>query len=178
MRQSGGRSRPVSSIQFETLYPQIRKIAERQLRRERPDHTLQTTALVNEAYLRLTTDCNEDLDRCRLLALIARAMRQVLVDYARARGAQKRGASVRRIALQESHLVLYQNLEVEMLHEALERLERLDPRQAQIVEMRFFGGMTVPEVAEVLGVSEKTVKRDWAMARAWLSGELQPAGNR
>jgi RNA polymerase sigma factor (TIGR02999 family) len=163
-----------SSVEFENLYQQIREIAARQLRSERPDHTLQATALVHEAFLRLSPTSDLARDRTRFLAFIARAMREVLVDYARARGARKRGAGALRISLEEAHNVLYQNVDVEALHEALNRLAILDGRQGAIVEMRFFGGMTVPEVAEALQISEKTVKRDWAMARAWLSGELLP----
>ena len=159
--------------EFAPLYSDLRAIASRMLQNERPGHTLQATSLVHEAYLRFAGQKSlPGLERAQLLGLIARVMRQVLVDYARTRGRAKRGCAGQRITLDEGHLVCGRDMEIEALEEALVRLEELDPRQAQMVEMRFYGGMTIPEVAEALAISPETVKRDWTMARAWLNREL------
>jgi RNA polymerase sigma factor (TIGR02999 family) len=164
----------MESLIFETVYEELKGIAGRQLRRERRDHTLQATALVHEAYLRLVgQEKLAGMDETAFLAIAARVMRQVLVDYARTRGRAKRGAAAHRITLKEVHLTTQRDVDVEALDEALTRLEALDPRQSRMVEMRYFGGMTIPEVAEALTVSPETVKRDWSMARVWLSRELR-----
>ena len=159
------------------VYDELHAIASSLLRRERPGHTLQPTAVVHEAYLRI---CGERgpawQGRGHFLAIAARAMRQVLVDHARGRGAGKRGADLRRVTLDESLTsVGHEAPEVDVLdlHEALGRLNALHPRQAEIVELRFFGGLTVAEAAEHLGVAERTVEKDWTMARAWLFRELK-----
>ncbi|MDE2447497.1 MAG: sigma-70 family RNA polymerase sigma factor [Gammaproteobacteria bacterium] len=158
------------------VYEELRRVARRHLRGERPDHTLQTTALINEAYLRLMDqEAAEVRDRCHFVALTSRLMRQILVDHARARLARKRDGGCR-ITLAE-HLAVAEPGEVDVLavDEALNRLGALDPQQARIVELRYFGGLSIRETAEVLDVSEATVKRDWATARAWLHREIERA---
>jgi RNA polymerase sigma-70 factor, ECF subfamily len=159
---------------FSNLYKELKAIAARMLSGERPNHTLQATELVHEAYLRLSTDgAIAGLDIPRFKGLAAHVMRNVLVDWARAKSRDKRGRTPERITLKETHLVTDRDVDVEALDEALDRLANLDPRQAQIVEMRFFAGMTIPEIAETLSLSEKTIDRDWEMARRWLSRELE-----
>lgn len=154
------------------VYDELRQVAEAQLRRERPGHTLQPTALVHETYLKL---CGGDLpasSRAHFLALAARAMRQVLVDHARRRGAAKRGGAWSATTLTDGAASIELDPE-ELL--ALDRaLDELEPRQRQVVECRFFGGMEESEIAEALGVSERTVRRDWVKARAWLYRALYP----
>jgi len=156
------------------VYSEMRRIAASCLRRERPGHTLQATALVHEAYLRLLKD--QDLsfqNRAHFLGIAARAMRQILVEHARARDAEKRGGERHRITLDESIAATGgQEVDVLAIHEALERLAAVDAQHARLVELRFFGGLTNEEAAEALGVSVATVKRSWAVARAWLFREL------
>lgn len=156
------------------LYGELRQAARRQLRRERPGHTLDTAALVHEAFLKLVRlDRIEWQGRAHFLALAARTMRHVLVDYAVRRNAEKRGGGQPPLPLEEVAVAAAgAPADLLTLDNALRRLEALDTRQAQIVECRFFGGMTVEETAEALGVSESTVKRDWTMSRAWLNYEL------
>ena len=159
------------------IYPELRRLARLQMRRERSEHTLQPTALVHEAYIRLTAQ-RERTWQCRthFLAIAARVMRQVLIDDARARLRQKRGAGEVTTCLDERFVpVELRPIEIIELDECLGRLSKLDSRQAQIVEMRFFGGLAVEEVAQQLGISTKTVKRDWQVARAWLHRELRRA---
>ena len=154
-------------------YADLRRIAEAFMRRERPGRTLQATALVHEAFLRLADATPAWRDQAHFAAIAARVMRQILVDEARARGAQKRWAALDRVSLHES--LAGGDASDDMLpalDEALTRLERLDPEQARIVELRFFAGLTVEEAAEALGLSAATVKRRWALARAWLYREL------
>jgi RNA polymerase sigma factor (TIGR02999 family) len=156
------------------LYTELRRIAARSLRRERPGQTLQPTALVHEAYLRLLKDADLSFqNRAHFLAIAARSMRQILVERARARDAQKRGGHRQRVTLDEGVAVEGpREVELVALDAALERLERVDAAHARIVELRFFGGLTNEEAAEALGVSPATVKRGWAVARAWLYREL------
>jgi RNA polymerase sigma factor (TIGR02999 family) len=156
------------------VYGELRRIAHGYLRGERPGHTLQSTALVNEAYLRLVSQEPGQIDnRAHFVRVAAHLMRQILVDYARAQRAAKRDGG-RRVELDESLLPLQlPNVDVISLDEALNGLARLDEQQAQIVELRFFGGLSVGDTATALGVSPATVKREWATARAWLSRELQ-----
>jgi RNA polymerase sigma-70 factor (ECF subfamily) len=156
------------------VYRELRRIAGQCFRYERPDHTLQPTVLVHEAYLRLVGPGGvEWQNRSHFFAVAAQTMRRILVDYARTRKAQKRGGPAVRIDLPEALMISEEKSEqVLLLDEALSRLARFDPRQSRIVEMRFFGGLTEEEIAEVLGVSARTVKRDWSMARAWLLGEM------
>ncbi len=155
-------------------YDELRRLARRYFRDERADHTLQPTALVHEAYLRLVGQTQISFqDRTHFLAICAREMRRVLIDYARGRARDKRGGGVRPVQL-ETELVpadLDQAALLE-LNDALDRLAQLDPRQGRIVELRFFGGLTMEEVAEVLGVSKRTVEDDWTHAKAWLRVQL------
>jgi RNA polymerase sigma factor (TIGR02999 family) len=156
------------------VYEELKRLARDRLRRERPDHTLTTTALVHEAYLKLV-DVNRVRwqDRAHFLAMASRVMRRVLVEYARRRKAGKRGGGRRRVELDEARLIPDSYAErVLELHEALIRLEDINPRQREILEQRYFGGLTLEETAEALGVSLTTVKRDLRFARAWLSMEL------
>jgi RNA polymerase sigma factor (TIGR02999 family) len=156
------------------VYQELREIARRHLQGERPDHTLQSAALVHEAYLRLVDQRPfETRDRAHFLAIASRLMRQVLVDHARQHGAAKRGAN-QRVELDAS-LVLSPEPAVEMiaLDDALKTLAEIDATQAQIVEMRFFGGLSIEEIAEVLGSSRSTVKREWNVAKAWLAREME-----
>jgi RNA polymerase sigma factor (TIGR02999 family) len=164
------------------VYDELRALAARHLAIERPGHTLQSTALVHEAYLRLAGQQQADWkSRAHFFGAVATIMRRVLVDHARRRGRDKRGGGVAVVPLDETPEVAVQarpdgGVDVEALDGALDRLAALDARQARIVELRYFSGMTVEEVAEVLGISSGTVKRDWAVARAWLFAELsQPA---
>ncbi len=156
------------------VYGELRRIAGRYVRRERQGGTLQATALVHEAYVRLAKDSHLSFEnRAHLLGIAARAMREILVERARARGAQKRGGRDARITLDEGMLAdSAEQVDTLALHAALEKLAALDRQQAQIVELRFFGGLTIEEAAEVLAVSPATVKRGWAVARAWLYREI------
>ena len=157
------------------IYAELRRTAGGLMRRERPGHTLQTTALVHEALLRLLDgDTLADVPTRRyLFAAAAQAMRQVLVDHARRRHARKREGNRVRVPLDQVLAGFdQQGLDVIALHEALEALARAHPRQAQVVDLRFFGGLTVPEVAAMLDVSDTTVESDWRFARAWLKGRL------
>jgi RNA polymerase sigma factor (TIGR02999 family) len=143
------------------------------MRRERPGQTLQATALVHEAYLRLAKADAPWKDRNHFLAIAARSMRQILVERARARGAQKRWAGLDRVSLTESLIRgVQEDAMLPALDEALTRLEQIDPEQAKIVELRYFAGLAIEEAAEALGMSPATVKRRWALARAWLFREL------
>src|SRR5262245_29534452 len=157
------------------VYAELRRIARGLMHHERPGHTLQPSALVHEALMRLLDgDVLADVPNRRyLFAAAAQAMRQVLVDHARRRGAAKREAGRARVPLDEALIAIEeQGLDVIALHEALDRLAREHPRPAQVVTLRFFGGLSVPEVAEALAVSGTTVESDWRFARAWLKGQL------
>lgn len=149
-------------------------MAQRHLQRERPGHTLQTTALIHEAYLRLMDQRPAEIrDRCHFVALTSHLMRQILVDHARARIAKKRDGGYR-ITLAED-LAVAEAREVDLLavNDALNQLAGLDPQQARVVELRYFGGLSIRETSSALGVSEATVKRDWATARAWLRRQIE-----
>jgi RNA polymerase sigma factor (TIGR02999 family) len=156
------------------VYRELRYLARRQLRRERPDHSLQTTDLVNEAYLRLVGHRNANWQhRAQFLAVSARIMRRILVDHARRTQYQKRGGGAVRIPLDDVTLVSGAASEdVVALDDALQKLSLHDPRKCQVVELRYFGGLTVEEIAQHLGVAEITVKRDWSIAKAWLSRQI------
>lgn len=156
------------------LYEELRGLAHQQLGGERPDHTLCTTALVHEAYLKLAKlDRLEWQNRAHFCAEAARAMRRILVDYAVRRGAKKRGGDRNRVELQDRFAITDAEAgQLLSLHRALEDLESQHPRHARVVECRFFAGMTIPEIGEALDISPATVKRDWQMARAWLNREL------
>lgn len=156
------------------VHAELRRIAARHLRRERPGHTLQPTALVHEAYLRLVpTSELEWRDRAHFFAVAARVMRQVLVDHARAHRAEKRGGAVQKVSIEEvAAPAAIPDVDLLALEDALKRLFDFDPQQGRVVELRYFGGLTIEETAEVIGVSPATVKREWMMARAWLRREL------
>ena len=155
------------------VYEELRRLAHHYMRAEREGHTLQTTALVNEAYLRLAgIDGLRWRDRAHFFAMAATLMRRVLVDYARQRGRDKRGAGVSVTSLEEDAIAPQAAVDIVALDEALERLAAVDPQQGRVVELRFFAGLSVKETAEALGVSAATVKRDWATARLWLYNEL------
>ena len=156
------------------VYNELRRLARRQMRRERPDHSLQTTALINEAYLRLIDLRNvEWQNRAHFFALCARMMRRILVDFARSRGYRKRGGGARPVSLDQAPAVSAQpSKDIVAVDNALNALAQVDARKAQVVELRFFGGLTAQETAEVLKVSEETVLRDWKLAKVWLVREL------
>ncbi|HMD84612.1 MAG TPA: sigma-70 family RNA polymerase sigma factor [Terriglobia bacterium] len=156
------------------VYGELRHLAAACLGRERRDHTLQPTALVHEAFLRMAGKDQPDWqNRAHFFAIAARLMRQILVDYARHRGRVKRGGSCERLPLEEA-LVFSAGKSAELLalDEALDRLAQQDERQCRIVEMKFFGGLSIEEIAAVLETSPRTVKRDWTMARAWLHQQI------
>lgn len=172
-RLSAG-NREVEAELIPQVYGELRRLAARYMRGERKNHTLQPTALVNEAYASLVQQPQVPWQsRAHFFATASRLMRHILVDHARARRAGKRGGVQRQVTLSEN-LLLSQDrtIDVLVLHEALEHLRQLDPRQERIVELYFFSGLNFEEIAEVLEVSDRTVKRDWSMARAWLKGEL------
>ncbi len=165
-------ARPALDAAMPVLYQELRRIAKDHLSRERSDHTLQPTALVHEAYLRLLEQHKIDWScRAQVLGVAARMMRRILVNYAIARGAQKRGAALL-VTVADPEVADMRALELEELDLALNRLEEIDARQAQIVELRFFSGLTVEETASVVQVSPETVKREWRTARLWLAREL------
>lgn len=169
----GNRAAADSLVPF--VYDELRRVAANYLRGERSNHTLQPTALVNEAYLKLIDISNISWqDRVHFFAVASNVMRQILVDYARARATDKRGGAAQTISLNEA-ISFSKESEVDLLslNDALDRLAKLDPQQARIVEMRFFGGLSVEETALVLGFSTRTVKREWSFAKAWLHKTLQ-----
>src|SRR6266540_4767597 len=159
------------------VYEELRRLAHRQMGAERRDHTLQTTALVNEAYLRLADQTNPRWqNRAHFFAVAARTMRQILVSYAKSQRSQKRGGGALKVELDEAALVSPQeSQEIVDLHEALEQLSTLDSRKAQVVELKYFGGLNYEEMAEVLKISRITVRRDWEFAKVWLYTELHGA---
>ena len=156
------------------VFEELRRQAARYLKRERPGHTLQTTALIHEAYIRLIDQKNVHWqNRAHFYAISAKLMRRILVDHARSRQAAKRGGSDIKLPLEEA-MNASEGREVDLvaLDEALERLAAIDPQQSRVVELKFFSGMSVEETAEVLGVSTRTVKRDWNVAKAWLRRQI------
>lgn len=158
------------------VYDELRRLAANYLRRERVGHTLQPTALVHEAYLRLVDQTRvEWQNRAHFFGVAAQMMRRILVDHARGQQAEKRGGDVQKISLDENiDVSALRASELVALDEALERLAELDPQKSRLVELRFFGGLSVEETAEVMGVSAPTVKRHWRLAKAWLYGEVKP----
>jgi len=156
------------------VHEELRRLAHRYMRRERGNHTLQTSALVNEAYLRLIDQKDVHWqNRAHFFGIAARIMRRILVDYARKRGFAKRGGDLQPVALDEAMIVSPERAaEVVALDDALNCLAELDQRKSQIIELRFFGGLSIDETAEVLGVSSGTVMRDWTFAKAWLRREI------
>jgi RNA polymerase sigma factor (TIGR02999 family) len=158
---------------FSTIYAELRKLASSHRRGESPAHTLQTTALVHEAYLRLNGQREVAWkNRGHFFALASQAMRRILVDHARRRKAAKRGGALAPSPRDSIVVAVAGPIDLVVLDVALEKLERVDPQEAKVVELRFFAGLTVPEVAAALGVSRATVERDWTAARAWLHREL------
>jgi RNA polymerase sigma-70 factor (ECF subfamily) len=156
------------------VYDELRRVASNYLRRERADHTLQPTALVHESYLRLVNQRSVDwTNRLQFLSIAARMMRRILLDHAQARSAEKRGGGEPKLEL-DAALEFYDQraISITAVDDALRGLEALDPRQAQVVELRFFGGLTIAETAELMALSEATVKREWMTARRWLQREI------
>lgn len=155
------------------VYDELRRVAAAYMRRERPGQTLQATALVHEAYLRLAHAGTPWHDRRHFVGIAARSMRQILVERARARGAQKRWGAMNRVSMTDSLALAGQpETMLPALDEAIDKLEQLDPEQAKIVELRYFAGMSVEEAADAMGMSPATLKRRWSLARAWLFREL------
>jgi RNA polymerase sigma-70 factor (ECF subfamily) len=159
------------------VYDELHRVAHRYLSRERPGHTLQTTALINEAYARLIDSGEMNWEnRTHFFGVCARLMRQILTDYARSRLSQKRGRGVQTMSLDETlDIPVGPRADLVALDEALKRLAAIDPRKSQVVELRFFGGLTAEEAAAVLKVSSETVLRDWKLAKVWLHRELTVA---
>jgi len=170
----GGRPDAASQL-MPLVYEELRRLAVHYMQQQRPDHTLQATALMHEAYLRLVNQPAQTWqNRAHFIGVAAQLMRNILVDYARSRQTAKRGQAPRKVPLDDVLLFSEErSAELVAIDEALTRLARVDARQSRIVELRFFGGLTVEETAEALGVSPKTVKRDWNVARAWLYREIK-----
>jgi RNA polymerase sigma factor (TIGR02999 family) len=174
LKWSGGDPTALEQL-MPLVYDELRRLATRYLRRERANHSLQPTALVNEAYLRLVDQQKvEWQSRAQFYGLAARVMRNILVDHARSRQAAKRGGEQFQVSFDGDHPGIV-DTEIEFLavHEALERLATFDAQKAEIVELRFFGGLSIEETAEVVGIGHATVERDWKLARAWLRRELE-----
>jgi RNA polymerase sigma-70 factor, ECF subfamily len=169
--------RAAGDVLMSAVYAELHRQASRAMGREAPEHTLQTTALVSEAYLRLIDQRRVQWkNRAHFFGIAAQLMRRILVDHARTRFAAKRGGGVAQITLDHaepaSEAPNESGVDVLSLHEAVEKLAALDPTQARIVELRYFGGLTIEDTAEALGLSPATIKREWAIARAWLRREL------
>lgn len=168
---------------FPLVYDELRRQARRHLSRERQNHTLQPTALVHEAYMRMVDQTSPQIEnRAHFLAFASRVMRQILVDHAREHKAEKRGGAAQRLSLADIELLPQQSAaDMLELDEAMKKLEAFDDRKCRVVDMRFFGGLKESEIAEVLGVTEKTVRRDWQFAKLWLyremSGPAPPAND-
>ena len=161
------------------VYAELHRLAAAYMRRERPDHTLQPTALINEAYLRLVHEEVDWNSRAHFIGLAAHVMRRILVDHARAHRAEQRGGGLKRVELDEQIAIAPERMEdLVELDEALHRLQEANPRQAQVVELRYFGGLSVEQIGAVLGIAPRSVKRDWALARVWLFRELRPNGDK
>ena len=155
------------------VYQELHRLAHRRMSLENPSHTLQTTALVNEAYLRLVSNRAEWQNRAHFFAISAQLMRQILVDFARTHRQLKRGGKVQRVSLDEARISSEErDANLEALDDALTALAAIDPRKSRVVELRFFGGLSIEETAQVLGISDLTVSRDWKFARLWLLREM------
>jgi len=178
LAQWGAGDRDALRALIPLLYQDLHHMAHRHLRKARPGHTLQTTALVNEAYLRLEQNRHARFqNRSHFVAICALLMRQILIGHERTRRAAKRGAGGENLTLDDAHAVLKgRPIDLIALDDALNDLARLDPQQSRIVELRFFGGLSIEETAEVLGMSPATVKRHWSTARLWLHREMSKAG--
>jgi RNA polymerase sigma factor (TIGR02999 family) len=177
MNWSNGDSAALDEL-LPVVYDELRQQAERYLRREQPGHTLQATALVNEAFLRLIDQSQISWhNRAHFFGAAANLMRQILIQHARAKHAEKRGGDAQKLYLDEvtglaDNLVKEQNLDLLALDDALQQLAAVAPQQSRVVELRFFGGLSIEETATVLGISPATVKREWNMAKAWLHREI------
>lgn len=171
--QSGNKN--ALDVMFPLVYDELRKLAASRLRSERPEHTLQATALVHEAYLRLIEQREQTWhNRAHFFGLAAEMMRRILVNHAVSRNADKRFGNQTRLALDEMlDFTQDKDINLILLDEALTKLAEFDPKQAKLVELKFFGGLTNEEIAEVLGVSDSTIKREWRIAKAWLHDELK-----
>ena len=178
LAQWGAGDRDALRALIPLLYQELHQVAHRYLRKARPGHTLQTTALVNEAYLRLEQNHHARFqNRSHFVAICALLMRQILIGHERTRRAAKRGAGGENLTLDDAHAVLKgRPIDLIALDDALNDLARLDPQQSRIVELRFFGGLSIEETAEVMGMSPATVKRHWSTARLWLHREMSKAG--
>jgi RNA polymerase sigma-70 factor, ECF subfamily len=177
--QLEGQQQEAAPRLFEVLYNELRRMAQHYLQKEGSQHTLQATALVHEAYLRLVDIRQGVRNRGHFFAIASSAMRRVLVDHARAKHAAKRPSSQHQVELEESPIVCSEPYDdVITIDRALQKLSQIDARQGRIVELRYFGGLTAEEAAEALGVSSVTVQRDWAVAKAWLHGELADRATR
>src|ERR1017187_7247283 len=175
LRELSGGNKSAADRLIPLVYPDLKRLAQRYMRRERADHTLQPTALVNEAYLRLIGGSEVDWkDRAHFFGVAAQLMRRILVDHVRERQAAKRGGpGQHKISLDGTLCYRYEDPdELLAVDQALDRLSAFDPRQARIVELRFFVGLSIEEAAEVLGFSSRTIKREWDIARAWLKCQL------
>jgi RNA polymerase sigma-70 factor, ECF subfamily len=174
LNELGSGNREVFDAVFALVYDELRRMASAYMRQERQDHTLQTTALVNEAYVKLLSGKSAPWrTRLHFLAVAATVMRHILVDYARARGAARRGGNVTHVPLDgAAHVSPERAEEIIAIDGALQELARLDPRQSQVVELRYFGGLTIAETADFLGISADTVSRDWNAAKAFLYQRL------
>ncbi len=162
---------------FPLVYRELHRLAKAYMRRERAEHTLQPTALVNEAYMQLARNDVDWNNRDHFIGIAAHVMRRVLVDYARQHNAEFRGGGLNRVEMQDDVAAVDARLEeAVMLDEALDRLARDKPRQARIVELRYFGGLSVEQIAAVLDIAPRSVKRDWALARVWLYQQLNLRG--
>jgi len=173
----GGGDRAALDRLMPLVYQELRRLARRQMRRERPGDTFQTTALVNEAYLRLVDyERVQARDRAHFLAIAAQAMRRILIERARSRRSDKRGSNPQRVSLEDAGEVSDERaVDLVALDDALHALAAIDPRKAQLVELRYFGGLTIEETAEALGVSTPTVERGWRTAKIWLHREISKA---
>ena len=156
------------------VYDELRRLAGSYMRKERVDHTLQATALVHEAFLKLVEQRSVNWQsRAHFFGVSAQLMRRILIDHARGHTRQKRGGEQKKVSLDEAFVFSEQADELLAVDESLNLLAKIDPRQARVVELRFFGGLSVEEAAEVLGISPKTIKRDWSIAKAWLYADLK-----
>ena len=161
------------------VYDELHRLARSYMRRERPNHTLQPTALIGDAYMKLIHEDVAWNNRAHFVAVAANVMRRVLVDHARAHNADRRAGKLRQVELQDHVAITPDRLdEVMFLDEALNRLAQENPRQVQVVELRYFGGLSVEEIAAHLGIADRSVKRDWALAKVWLFKQLEPHAGR
>ena len=177
LRDWGNGNQSAADQLMPLVYDELRRLAHRYIRREKPGHTLQTSALVNEAYVRLVDQSKIQWEsRSHFFGIAACLMRRILVDQARRRNFTKRGGGAIRVSLNEGNAIAHeQSASVMALDDALKTLEQIDPRKSRIVELRFFGGMSIEETAEALKVSPGTVMREWTFARAWLRKEMSPS---